>query len=79
MATVFNMERPYLFFHTGTALLLAVLLLPVSGYVGGLLLELMPDIKILQFLAAFAGCAAILWIPCWLDYHLAQTKKIGKD
>ena len=72
------MERPYIFFHTGAALCVAVLILPVMGYVFGTVLEFVPEIWILQYLAAVGICGSILWIPFWLDYRLIKKKRFNQ-
>ena len=69
------MEKPFIFFHTGTALGVAVLVLPIAVFLGVIAMSLMPDIKPLQFLASFAGFASILWIPFWLDCRLTRKRR----
>ena len=72
------MERCFVFFHTGRAFLLAILLLPLAIYLGGLAISFAPQSRLLQLLAAIAGCASVLWIPCWLDHHLSGKKSRTK-
>ena|GEM_PF-3859277 len=75
---ILEMERPYIFFHTGTGFLVFVLFLPFAVYVGGLLLSVLPEVRILQFSAVLVVCGLILWIPCWADHRLARKKRMEK-
>ena len=72
------MERPFIFFHTGTGLLVAILALPVAACVGTIAMYLMPDITILQFLAFIIGLSPVFWIPFRLDLQLARKRHSDK-
>ena len=73
------MERQYIFFHTGVGCLVFVLVLPMVGYVGGLLFSWLPEVRILQISAVSVVCGLILLIPCWVDHRLARNKRVDKQ
>ena len=73
------MERPYMFFHTGPAFCVAIVVLAGIAAVCGVVLSLLPQIRILQFVAVFAVSASMLWIPFWLDYRLVRKRRVDKS
>ena len=68
------MERRYIFFHTGIAFCVALLVIVCSAALLGAAFVLPPQIPVLRLIATIAICVGLWWIPDWLDYSLTRGR-----
>jgi len=66
-----------MFFHTGPAFYVAILVFVAIIILGCAALTFIPRHWVLQLITALCVSASLWWVPFWLDRKLMRKRKTG--